>query len=139
MGLPLFFGLLASVGLLAALGYLWRSIRLGLGAEGTAQFRTQTTRLERARLLDEKRALLQGLRELSEDLEAGKISQDDFDKVEKNLKRRAVRVIQALEADIAEFRGAALAAVAAHAALSTDSAGDQTSEDTPADESEEAP
>ena len=116
MGLSLFFALLASAGLLAFLGFLWRSLRLGLGAEGTSQFRMQTTRLERARLLDEKRALLQGLRELGEDLEAGKISQDDFDRVERNLKRRAVRVIKALEADIAEYRDAADAAVVAYKA-----------------------
>ncbi len=112
--LPLFFGLMAAASLLMTLGFLWKSLRISLGGVGAGAPEVVSMGQKRARLLDEKRAALQGMRELQEDFDAGKISEDDFNRVHRSLKGQAIRALQALDAPIAPYLDAAEALALEH-------------------------
>jgi len=108
------FGLIAAASLLIALGFLWKSLQLAFAETKTEVSDTGWVNQDRARLLDEKRVVLQGIRELKDDLEAGKIAQDDYDRVHRALKAQGVRVLRDLDAPIAPYLEEAQALVARH-------------------------
>ena len=112
--LPLMFGLIAAASLLIALGFLWKSLRLAFAEAKTEVSGGGWINQERARLLDEKRVVLRGIRELKDDLEAGKIAQDDYDRVHRALKAQGVRVLRDLDAPIAPYLEEAEGLVARH-------------------------
>jgi hypothetical protein len=101
--LPIAFMLLASLALLAAICFLWASLRTLLGDSKTDV--TQSAAMKRrADLLDEKDAVLRSLKDLEFERQVGKISDEDFKRVEAEFRARAKRIIKELDTDLKEHR-----------------------------------
>ena len=98
MALPAVFIVLAALALVTVIGLLWQSFR---AIEGTAAVdpvrRDDLLSPDRRALLERKAALLQSLRDLSFDHEAGKISQEDFERLDEQFRADARDVLQALD------------------------------------------
>lgn len=105
--LPLTFATLCAAALLAALYALFRSLRAALTGEATELSRDALVTQSRATLLTEKTALLESLRDLENDHEAGKLSDEDRDHSNARLRTRAKAVLRALEEEIAPHRAKA--------------------------------
>jgi len=109
--LPLFFTIVTGLCLLLVFYGFWRSLRALAGPDvGGGSSRT-SGQVDREALLNEKQSLLQGLRDLEQERDVGKVSQDDFDAVNARLRARAREVIKQLDAQVAPFRAQAEALV----------------------------
>ncbi|MCA9530886.1 MAG: zinc ribbon domain-containing protein [Myxococcales bacterium] len=113
MALPAVFIVLAALALVTVIGLLWQSFR---AIEGTAAVdpvrRDDLLSPDRRALLERKAALLQSLRDLSFDHEAGKISQEDFERLDEQFRADARDVLQALDVEVAPYREKAEALLA---------------------------
>lgn len=98
--LPALFIGLSSVMLLLALGALWQSVRTAFGGGTTFDPQADPLLPERQQLLEEKATLLRALKDIQFEREVGKISQEDFDRLNRAYRRRAKEVLQALDQDI---------------------------------------
>ncbi len=94
----------AGAALFAALYSLWASFRAAFGALDVPDLQGTVEDMSRHQLIEEKRALLENLKDLRFDREAGKLSQEDFDKLETKLRARAKDVLRLLDADVEPFR-----------------------------------
>ncbi len=97
---------IAVIALLAGLYAFWRSLAVALlsGKEiARSSFETEDDP-RRRELLDERRSLLETLRDLRHDLETGKLSQADFDAIEKRTRERAKEVLRELDAQLDPYR-----------------------------------
>ena len=101
--LPALFIGLASVMLLLALGALWQSVRTALGGGITFDPSADPLLPERQQLLEEKATLLRALKDIAYEREVGKISGDDFDRLNRAYRRRAKEVLRALDQDIEPY------------------------------------
>jgi len=110
--LPPMFLVLAAAALFAALYSLWASFRSAFGALDAPDLQGTVEAMSRHQLLEEKRALLENLKDLRFDMEAGKLSQEDFDRLEARLRARAKEVLRLLDADAEPFRRKAEALIA---------------------------
>ncbi len=101
------------IGALLALSFalfaLWRSSTALLGAEAADPLPEEGVeswleRLDeaRARLLERKRVVLRGLRDVRAERAAGRIDSEEADALEARLKRRYVEVVEALQAQLGE-------------------------------------
>lgn len=117
--LPLFFTILTGLCLAMVFFALWRSLSALMGPGALLNDRGANGGSDRQALLNEKQALLQGLRDLEQERDMGKVSQDDFETVNARLRARAREVIKQLDAQVAPFRAKAEAMVPAVAAMRT--------------------
>ncbi len=107
--LPLLFIVLSSTALLLALVALWSSLRQALGAaSGEVGPALETTELpDRAALLDEKKSLLRAIKDLEYEHAVGKISPEDFKRLDLAYRIRAKEVLSLLEQDLAPYQARA--------------------------------
>lgn len=120
--LPLFFTIVTALCLALVFLALWRSLRTLLGAPSAALDAATSTSSDRQALLIEKQSLLQSLRDLEQERDMGKVSQDDFDAMNNRLRARAREVLKQLDAQVAPFRGKAEAFVTKNAGVVPSSA-----------------
>lgn len=109
--LPLFFTVITGLCLALVFYALWRSFRALSSPDVAAPGRRTAGAGDREALLNEKQSLLQGLRDLEQERDVGKVSQDDFETVNARLRARAREVIKQLDAQVAPFRAQAEALV----------------------------
>lgn len=109
--LPVFFIVLASAALLAALAALFASLRASLGGAGD-EATWAGAGPDRGALEDEKNALLRALKDLEYEHEVGKIDDDDYARLERAYRARAKEVLGELDRDLGPYlsRAEALAA-----------------------------
>lgn len=105
--LPGFFLAFAGVALVLALLAFWQSLRAVFGAievEGVSDFDPTDARRS---LLEEKNTLLRSLKDIEFEREIGKISPEDYDRLEAKLRGRAREVLRLLDEDAEPFRAEA--------------------------------
>jgi hypothetical protein len=102
--LPQFFTLVTTVCLGAVFVALWLSLRALFQSAARSGESSLALSSDRQALLNEKHALLQGLRDLEQERDVGKVSQDDFDAMNARLRSRARVVLKDLDAQVAPFR-----------------------------------
>jgi hypothetical protein len=107
--LPSAFIVLSAGGLLFAVSFLWASIRTLLGGAHEAHVTESAALRRRHELLAEKEAALKGIKDLEFEREVGKLSDEDFKRLEAELRGRAKRVLRELDDDLREHRGKAQA------------------------------
>jgi hypothetical protein len=100
--LPVFFIVLASAALVAALSALFASLRASLGGP-TEDTEWAGAMPDRGALEDEKIALLRALKDLEYEHEVGKIDDDDYARLERAYRARAKEVIAELDRDLAPY------------------------------------
>ena len=110
--LPWLFVVLAVAGMLGGLASLWLSLSLALSGEAPAEAHMQLTSDARLALLTEKEALLEEIRDVAFEHEAGKLSDEDFEELNAKLRAQARHVLHALDASAEGFRDQAEALIA---------------------------
>ncbi len=110
--LPWLFIIVAAAAMLVALGSLWLSLSLGLSDEPLGDVRAQLTSDARRALLTEKNALLQELRDIAFEHDAGKLSDQDFEELNQKLRAQARHVLHELDEGAEAFRREAEALIA---------------------------
>ncbi|MEM7449530.1 MAG: hypothetical protein AAF355_14950 [Myxococcota bacterium] len=98
---------LAGAGLVGALYGLWQSLRAAFGASELVLAIGDLNHAGRRALLEEKSALLANIRDLEFERDAGKLSSNDFGRLDRQLRRRAAKVLQLLDEDIEPYRAQA--------------------------------
>ncbi|MCB9626059.1 MAG: zinc ribbon domain-containing protein [Sandaracinaceae bacterium] len=122
--IPWFFLTLAAAGLLTALFFLWQSIRAALGVVEVGV--GDNADRDRARLLERKAALVDGIADLRFEHDAGKITTEDFAVVDAQMRAEAKEVLRALDEELTPYRAEAERLIEAHLAgssLSSDASG----------------
>ncbi len=105
--LPLFFIVLAAGTLLIAISFVWASLRALFGGH-TGLWVTQSAAVRRrAELLEEKETILRSLKDLEFERDAGKISDEDYKRLEAEFRTNARRVLKQLDDDLREHRAKA--------------------------------
>lgn len=110
--LPWVFVVVAAAGMFVGLGSLWISLSLGLSEQALGDVRAQLTSDARRALLAEKEALLQELRDIAFEHDAGKLSDQDFQELNQKLRAQARHVLHELDEGAEAFRGEAEALIA---------------------------
>jgi hypothetical protein len=110
--LPWLFIIVASAALVAGLVSLWLSLSLALSDEVLVGTRAQLTTDARRALLTEKEALLQEIRDVSFEHDAGKLSDPHFEELNAKLRAQARHVLHALDEGAESFRDEAEALIA---------------------------
>jgi hypothetical protein len=113
--LAAFLIVVGGLGLLAALLAFWQSLRAAFGATdawAAGSFVTESER--RTALFEEKRALLASIKDLEFEKDAGKISADDFARLNRALRDRATDVLRLLDEDVKPYREKAEKLIAKH-------------------------
>lgn len=90
--------LMAILGLMA----MYQSFRGIFGHRGTASG-LRVTLPERAALIDEKNALLRAIKDIAFEHEVGKLSDADFERLDRSYRLRAKDVLRKLDEDLAPF------------------------------------
>ncbi len=98
---------LAGVMLLLAMAALWQSLRSAFGGGPPQQGLAGGPLDERSALLEEKKTLLRAIKDIQFEREVGKISDEDFQRLDKAYRRRAKEVLRLLDQDLGEFLGEA--------------------------------
>jgi len=112
-----FFLVLAGLMLLAALAAVWQSLRALLGSAAAADGSVAMGPSDdRATLLDEKGALLRSIKDLEFERAVGKVSDEDFQRLDRAYRERAKQVLRELDADVRPFKKEAEALVEARIA-----------------------
>jgi hypothetical protein len=107
--LPSAFIVLSSGALLFAISFIWASLRTLLGGQVDTQVTESSAMRKRHELLDEKEAVLKSLKDLEFEREVGKLSDDDFKRLESEFRGRAKRILKQLDEELTQHRGKALA------------------------------
>ena len=115
--IPWFFLTLAAGGLLTALFFVWQSVRAALGVVEVGL--SDDADRERARLLERKAALLDGIADLRFEHDAGKINAEDFAVVDAQMRAEAKEVLRALDEELEPYRAEAERLIEAHLAGSS--------------------
>lgn len=110
--LPAFFVIIAVAAMLGGLASLWLSLTLTLSDEATGSARAQLTTDARLALLTEKEALLQEIRDIAFEHDAGKLSDVDYEEINAKLRAQARHVLHELDAGAEGFREQAEALIA---------------------------
>ena len=110
--LPWVFIPLAAGALLFALYAFWQSLRAALGLVSTADVPGVVESETRRVLLEKKKAVLEGLADLKFERDAGKISDEDYERLDGELRIKAKRVMKLLDEDVRPFRREAVALIA---------------------------
>ncbi|MBX3270816.1 MAG: zinc ribbon domain-containing protein [Sandaracinaceae bacterium] len=101
--IPAFFMVLAGAAAMAAMAALWVSLRVAFG--GGRSFGSDTARglPERTALEAEKHTLLRAIKDIAFERELGKLSDEDFERLDRAYRARAKRVLALLDQDIEPF------------------------------------
>jgi hypothetical protein len=110
--LPWLFVVTAVLAVLGALVSLWLSLSLSLSEEVPEGARAQLTSDARLALLTEKEALLQEIRDIAFERDAGKLSDADYEALNEKLRAQARHVLHALDTGAEGFREEAEALIA---------------------------
>jgi hypothetical protein len=102
--LPSAFIVLSAGGLLFAVSFLWASLRSLLGGTSDTQVTESPAMRRRHDLLDEKEAVLKSLKDLEFEREVGKLSDEDFRRLESEFRSRAKVILRQLDDDLREHR-----------------------------------
>lgn len=102
LSLPALFTALAAVMLLLSMAALWQSLR-GVFGGGPEAFASTGALPERSALLDEKETLLRAIKDIGFEREVGKISDEDFRRLDRAYRQRAKEVLRALDDDLAPY------------------------------------
>ncbi|HJL19098.1 MAG TPA: zinc ribbon domain-containing protein [Sandaracinaceae bacterium LLY-WYZ-13_1] len=103
LSLPALFIALAAVMLMLGLAAMWQSLRAVFGGGPEALGPSAGERPERTALLEEKATLLRAIKDISFEREVGKISEEDFARLDRAYRRRAKEVLRRLDEDLAPF------------------------------------
>jgi hypothetical protein len=109
--LPVAFIVLAALALVLAISFVWRALRVLLGGEEQRDLVQSSAMRHRAELLDEKDAVLRSLKDLEFEKQVGKISDDDFKRLDAEFRARAKGILRLLDDDLKEHRDKARALV----------------------------
>lgn len=109
--LPVAFIVLAALALLVAIAFVWRALRVLFGGEAQSDLAQSEAMRRRAELIVEKDAVLRSLKDLEFEKQVGKISEDDFKRLDAEFRTRARRILKLLDADLKEHRDKARALV----------------------------
>jgi len=101
--LPAFFIGLSSVMILLGLAALWQSLRTVLAGGATVGLDTGPGLPERAALHAEKRTLLRAIKDIQFEREMGKLSDEDFVRLDRAYRTRAKRVLALLDQDLEPY------------------------------------
>ncbi|MEM9069428.1 MAG: zinc ribbon domain-containing protein [Myxococcota bacterium] len=102
---------MAGAALFAGVYSLWASFRAAFGALDVPDLQGTVEAVSRRELLEEKQTLLENLKDLRFDRDAGKLSQKDFERLDATWRERAKEVLRLLDADVEPFRKKAEALV----------------------------
>lgn len=105
--LPGFFLALAGATLVIALIALWQSMRAAFGAIQVEEVAAFDPTDQRQSLLEEKATLLRSLKDIEFERDIGKISPEDYARLEAKLRGRAREVLRLLDEDVEPYRLAA--------------------------------
>jgi len=102
--LPVVFIVLAAAALLLAISFVWASLRALFGGQ-VGLWVTQSAAVSRRdELLAEKESVLRSLKDLEFERDVGKISDEDFKRLEVEFRSRARKVLKQLDDDLREHR-----------------------------------
>ncbi len=104
----------AAAALLLALAAVWKSLRAAFGVGELQDLQSTVVSESRRALTAHKSLLLQEIRELEFERDAGKISDADFAALNQKLRRRAKDVLKKLDEGVDAYREQAEAAIEAH-------------------------
>jgi hypothetical protein len=110
--LPFCFMALSALALLATISFIWASLRTLLGGEHDLYLEQSKAVRARGDLLDEKEAVLKSLKDLEFEREVGKLSDEDFERLDVEFRKRAKGILRALDEDLKEHRDKAQALLA---------------------------
>jgi hypothetical protein len=110
--LPWLFVFGAVFGILGGLVSLWMSLSLALSGQSFSGDRTRLTSEVRLSLLTEKEALLQEIRDVTFEHDAGKLSDEDYEELNAKLRAQARSVLHELDESAVEYRDKAEALIA---------------------------
>ena len=113
--LPWFFVALATTGLVFGVFLFWQSLRYAVGSANIEAYDASMVLQNRQALLARKAALLREIRDLEFEHAAGKLSDIDFDALDRELRTQAKNVLQTLDTGAATFTEAAEELIAQHA------------------------
>ena len=106
--------------MVAGLVSLWASLNLALSGNVDVDVSARVTSDVRAALLTEKEALLQELRDIAFEHDAGKLSNEDYRELNEKLRARARHVLHELDRGAEAFRTDAEELIRARLAESKD-------------------
>jgi hypothetical protein len=107
--LPSAFIVLSAGGLLFAVSFVWASLRGLFGGAHDQHVSESPAMRRRHELLNEKEAVLKGLKDLEFERDVGKLSDEDFKRLESEQRVRAKQLMKQLDEDVREHRGKAQA------------------------------
>jgi len=110
--LPWFLILAAFLAMVGGLVSLWLSLSLALSGQVDGGARAQLTTDTRRGLLTEKEALLQEIRDVAFEHDAGKLSDSDFEEINAKLRAQARHILHELDEGVESFRNEAEALIA---------------------------
>jgi len=102
--LPFLFMAAAAVALLVSISFLWSSLRTLLGGEHELYVVQSGAVRRRMELLEEKEEVLKSLKDLEFERDVGKVSDEDFKRLEVEFRARAKRILRTLDDDLKEHR-----------------------------------
>jgi hypothetical protein len=102
--LPIAFIVLSSGAFLFAVSFIWASLRTLLGGASETLVTESAAMRKRHELLDEKDSVLKSLKDLEFEREVGKLSDEDFKRLEAEFRARAKRIIKQLDDELATHR-----------------------------------
>lgn len=114
--MPWVFAVLATWMLAAGVVAFWQSVRAALGLIDLGDVRSDGALDEDAALFARKRAVLEGLRELDFDHEAGKLSDEDHARERERLRAEARDALRSIDQALGPHRAAAESLVASRLA-----------------------
>ena len=116
IGLSMVFLVGGALAMLLVVAGFWQSVRAALGATDLDSTDAPTRTAHREMLLDEKDNLLRTIRELEFERKADKTSEEDFKRLDRNTRLRAMEVMRLLDEDVGPFRLQARSLIEAHLA-----------------------
>jgi hypothetical protein len=105
--LPSAFIVLSAGSLLFAISFLWAALRSLFGGKSDTLVTESVAMRKRHELLDEKEAALKSLKDLEFEHEVGKLSDEDFRRLQAEFRARAKHVLRELDDDLREHRAQA--------------------------------
>ena len=102
--LPFAFIALSTVALFSAIAFLWASLRSILAGEHGKYVRQSEATRARAELVIEKDAVLRSLKDLEFERAVGKLSDEDFARLDAQFRAKAKIILKQLDDDLKEHR-----------------------------------
>ena len=105
--MPSAFIVLSGGALLFAISFLWAALRSLFGGKNDTQVSESVAMQKRHELLDEKETALKSLKDLEFEHEVGKLSDEDFVRLQAEFRTRAKHILRELDDDLREHRSKA--------------------------------